>query len=113
MLFNCLVLSTKSLATITISKDENGRKFVKFDQQQFYLNQLIVSLLREYICKTKKIDNSDNMKLWKISNVKMNDIKNRNICTEDYVKTELNGEEMELTELFRNYFKDELDRADS
>jgi len=45
------------------------------------------------------------MKLWK-TNVKMSNIKDQNISTEDDVKDKLDGEEMELTKLPKKYFED-------
>ncbi len=112
MSFNCLVLSTDSLVPIAISKDNEG-KFVILGQRKASLKGFTVVLLRNYICEMKNIANFDDMKLWKINNVKMSNIKDRNISTEDDVKNKLNGEEMVLTNLFRRYFKDELDRVDS
>lgn len=66
---------------IPIFNDVNG-KFVMFDQQKVYLNGFTVILLREYICRRKNVDNSDNMKLWKV-NVERKDIKDKSIYTKE------------------------------
>ena len=39
-------------------------------------------------------------------------LKDQNVSIQEDVKNKLNGEEMELTKLFRKCFENELDRAD-
>ncbi|UZO19249.1 uncharacterized protein OCT59_010547 [Rhizophagus irregularis] len=52
--------------------------------------------------------NSNNTKLWKV-NVKKSEIKDKNVSTEEDIEKKLGGKEMELQELFEEYFQDELD----
>ncbi|PKC11107.1 hypothetical protein RhiirA5_397718, partial [Rhizophagus irregularis] len=48
------------------------------------------------------------MKLWKV-NVMRKDIKDKNVSTEEDIVQKLGGKEIELQELFEEYFQDELD----
>jgi hypothetical protein len=113
MSFNCIVLNTNILVPISIFKKDE-EEFVDLGQRKCPLKNFTVVLLRNniyiYEMKDASIDSSA-MKLWKTNNAKMSDINKRNISTEDDVKNKLNGEEMELTKLFKKYFENELNRA--
>ena len=110
--FNCLLLGDNEIILpISIFKD-NYKRFVMFGREKINFNTVTVLLLRKYICEAEGVGNFNNMKLWKLKEVKHGDIKDKNISTEDDVKNELNGEEMELTNLFKRYFENELDHAD-
>ena len=61
----------------------------------------------------KKVSNFNDIKHLKTNNSNMSNIKDQNISIEDDVKNKLDGKEMELTMLFRKYFKDELEQVDS
>ncbi|GBC04140.1 hypothetical protein RclHR1_05530009 [Rhizophagus clarus] len=80
-----------------------------FDQRKIYLDSVTVLFVRDYICEKKKVIDFDNMKLWKLKEVKHRNIKNQNISTEEDIVQKLKGEEMELTELFEVYIRGELD----
>ncbi|GET03692.1 hypothetical protein GLOIN_2v1790366 [Rhizophagus clarus] len=98
--FNRLLLGdTDTLFLISIFKDNNGR-YAMFDQRKIYLDSVTVLFVRDYICEKKKVIDFDNMKLWKLKEVKHRNIKNQNISTEEDIVQKLKGEEMELTELF-------------
>jgi hypothetical protein len=110
MAFNCLVLNTNTRSLVSIAYEGNS---VILGQKEVPLKGLTVLFLRDHICKMINVFNSDDMKLWKINNnIKMSNIKNQNIFTEDDVKNKLNGEEMKPIQLFKKYFENELDRAD-
>ncbi|GBB89260.1 hypothetical protein RclHR1_15950004 [Rhizophagus clarus] len=105
--FNCLLLNTDTLISIPIFNDSTGR-FTMLDQQQkVHLDNFKVKLLRNDICRKKNVDNSNNMKLWKV-NVKREDIKNKNVSTNEEIVKLIDGKEMKLGELFKEYFQDEL-----
>jgi hypothetical protein len=112
MSFNCLILGTNNLYPIVIAEVDK-QKFVNLGKQNYPLNLFTGLLLRKYICEMENVTNFNDMKLLKANNVKMSDIIDQNISTEDDVKNKLNGEEMELVLLFKRYFVDELKRADS
>src|SRR5579859_5907405 len=103
--FNCLLLGKNDIFPISIYKDDIG-KFVTFDPQKIYLDRLTVVLLRDYIRRKENIAYSDNIKLWKVNDIRS--IKDQDISTEDIVQ-KLQGKEMELQELFGEYFRGELD----
>src|ERR1044072_6758262 len=82
--FNCLLLGDNEiLLPISINKynNNNNDRFIKFGQHIFNLKNLTVSLLRQQICETKGVSNFDNMKLWKLREVKYRDIKRQKIST--------------------------------
>ncbi|CAB5378224.1 unnamed protein product [Rhizophagus irregularis] len=76
-------------------------------QQKVYLSELTGVLLKNDICSKANV-NSNNTKLWKV-NVKKSEIKDKNVSTEEDIEKKLGGKEMELQELFEEYFQDELD----
>ncbi|UZO05681.1 uncharacterized protein OCT59_026025 [Rhizophagus irregularis] len=83
--YNCLLLGNNNiLFPLAIFKDEVGK---------------------DHLCREKKVANSDNMILWKTNNVKMSDIKDRNISTEDDVKNELNGKKWNLIHCLEDILK--------
>ncbi|CAB5377199.1 unnamed protein product [Rhizophagus irregularis] len=75
-------------------------------KQKVYLSELTVVLLKNDICSKANV-NSNNTKLWKV-NVKKREIKDKNVSTEEDIVQKLGGKEMELQELFEEYFQDEL-----
>ncbi|CAI2194013.1 3262_t:CDS:2 [Funneliformis geosporum] len=91
------------------NKDKNG--YVKLNETKYFLDLLEVVHLRDYVCSIKEVSDSDksNLKLWKVISVKSKNIKKQNIFTEENIIYELKGNEMDLEELFSNYFQDELD----
>ncbi|CAG8641889.1 5740_t:CDS:2 [Funneliformis caledonium] len=77
-----------ALQFVAIFKDKVER-FVIFDQHIINLNVLTVVLLRDYICEKKKVDNSDDIKLWKV-NFDEEKIKDKNFI--EYFQAELDNQ---------------------
>ena len=108
--FNCCVLPSGDTSKIQSFPfkilSENNEKFVNIKEERTALDVLTVGHIREFMCP--KIDVSDmrDLILWKV-NVKKQVIKDK-ISTEEDIKKELNGEEMESEELFESYFQNEL-----
>ncbi|GES76147.1 P-loop containing nucleoside triphosphate hydrolase [Rhizophagus clarus] len=75
-------------------------------QQKVYLSRFTVILLKNDICSKLNV-NSNNTKLWRV-NVKKCEIKDQDVSTEEDIMQKLDGKEMELQELFGEYFQDEL-----
>ncbi|UZO00500.1 uncharacterized protein OCT59_011629 [Rhizophagus irregularis] len=107
--FNCLLLNSDILIPVSFFNDNTG-KFAILQQddhkQKVYLSELTVVLLKNDICSKANV-NSNNTKLWKV-NVKKREIKDKNVSTEEDIVQKLGGKEMELQELFEEYFQDEL-----
>ncbi|RGB26914.1 hypothetical protein C1646_799767 [Rhizophagus diaphanus] len=108
-LFNCLLLNSDILIPVSFFND-NTEKFTILQQddhkRKVYLSELTVVLLKNDICSKANV-NSNNTKLWKV-NVKKREIKDKNVSTEEDIVQKLGGKEMELQELFEEYFQDEL-----
>lgn len=110
--FNCLLLNPEILIPISFNND-NIEKYTFLQQdgeykQKVRLSDFTVVLLKNEICSKANVD-SNNTKLWKV-NVKKSEIKNKNVSTEEDIVQKLDGKEMELQELFKDYFIDELNR---
>ncbi|PKY28449.1 hypothetical protein RhiirB3_417036, partial [Rhizophagus irregularis] len=107
--FNCLFLNPEILIPVSFFND-NTEKFTILQQYdhklKVYLSELTVVLLKNDICSKANV-NSNNTKLWKV-NVKKREIKDKNVSTEEDIVQKLGGKEMELQELFEEYFQDEL-----
>ncbi|PKC02496.1 hypothetical protein RhiirA5_364100, partial [Rhizophagus irregularis] len=105
--FNCLLLNSDILIPVSFFNDNTG-KFAILQQddhkQKVYLSELTVVLLKNDICSKANV-NSNNTKLWKV-NVKKREIKDKNVSTEEDIVQKLGGKEMELQELFEEYFQD-------
>ncbi|PKY55352.1 hypothetical protein RhiirA4_548690 [Rhizophagus irregularis] len=102
--FNCLFLENYLVIPILVYKDDKNNKFFKsYDDERISVSIFTVALLKEYICKKKKVDN---LKLWRV-NVKKSVIR-KNVSTEENIVEKLQGKEMEPEELFEEYFQDEL-----
>ncbi|GBC13356.2 hypothetical protein GLOIN_2v1737241 [Rhizophagus irregularis DAOM 181602=DAOM 197198] len=108
--FNCLLLNSDILIPVSFFND-NIEKCTFLQQgdhqQKVYLSELTGVLLKNDICSKANV-NSNNTKLWKV-NVKKSEIKDKNVSTEEDIEKKLGGKEMELQELFEEYFQDELD----
>jgi hypothetical protein len=88
---------------------DNNEKFVNINDKRIVLGELTIGHLREFMCPKPKLDISvmRELKLWKI-NVKKQEIKDKNISTDEDIEQILHGEEMEPEEPFEKYFQNEL-----
>ncbi|CAI2163645.1 12433_t:CDS:2 [Funneliformis geosporum] len=113
--FNCCILLSNTSGTFTFGNlsvdifNNNNNKFVDFVDKKISLNKFKVVHIRDQICRIKNVAISDNMKLWKLNDIKYRDIHGQNISTNEDVVQKLHGIEMELHELFEEYFRDEID----
>src|SRR5436190_13196059 len=87
------------------NEDKNG--YVKLDNTNVSLDLLENLHLRDHVCSIKGVGSSDkkNLKLWKVIGIKIKDIEEKNISTEEDVVQKLDGNVMVLDDPFSKYFQ--------
>src|SRR5581483_11706271 len=111
--FKLYILSSNGPEVYAVNiynNDKNKDRYVILDNTNVSLSIFEVVHLRDHVCSIKGVGDSDknNLKLWKVTGVKNQDIKEQNISTEEDIVQKLRGQEMELEELFSTYFEHEL-----
>src|SRR5207244_4084020 len=100
--FSLYILSSngpKVDAVNIYKEDKNKDGYVKIDiNTNISLDLLKVLHLRDYI--RNYVPDINKLKLWKLEDFKLKDIKKQNISTEEEIVQKLHGKEMELDELF-------------
>ncbi|PKK59436.1 hypothetical protein RhiirC2_794844 [Rhizophagus irregularis] len=99
--FNCLFLENYLVISIPVYKDDKNNKFFKsYDDERISVSIFTVALLKEYICKKKKVDN---LKLWRV-NVKKSVIR-KNVSTEENIVENFKEKKWNLRNCLKNTFK--------